>query len=376
MLLCPQMQLLSGDHWPHQQERRPLRSDACATELAETRGTRASGQGPGLGLRPGFRVLAPRDDRHGRRGRPRWSAAASRPPPSSAAKTAQAAGPPPTTALRSAPRRAPAPMRPCPLRRRCPGADFESRTSPPCPRSAGAGGPLARRIGVRDRVGVGEPPGRVRRPRGHPGVPAPSGSPASSSPATTRSASCASPSYSTSAADGTPSAQPLLRLQQHVERQRVQRLADPVRLLLQHLQSHRHDGNNDTHDGWDETYPNPSRDFSAPTISSAQLGYEHVRRTTARGTGIYEDADTPSRLNGLATSGFDRAARPGPRTNGQDAFESPYRGRLVNDGGPSGGVWKSGSYIAIVAKSNFTGGNHETCWRSSSTSSWEGWIPV
>jgi Glycosyl hydrolase family 12 len=110
--------------------------------------------------------------------------------------------------------------------------------------------------------------------------------------------------------------------------------------------------NNDSGDGAVKTYPNSHRDFdNNPAIDSFQSITSTFAETSPH-TGIYEDA-YDIWLNGIASSGSTEVMIwtenyhqvPGGSVVGSATFD-----------GRSYTVWKSGSYIAFVAGTNFTSG--------------------
>jgi Glycosyl hydrolase family 12 len=110
--------------------------------------------------------------------------------------------------------------------------------------------------------------------------------------------------------------------------------------------------NNDSGDGAVKTYPNSHRDFdNNPAIDSFQSITSTFAETSPH-TGIYEDA-YDIWLNGIASSGSTEVMIwtenyhqvPGGSVVGSATFD-----------GRSYTVWKSGSYIAFVANTNFTSG--------------------
>lgn len=110
--------------------------------------------------------------------------------------------------------------------------------------------------------------------------------------------------------------------------------------------------NNNSGDGAVKTYPNAHMDFdSSPQINS----FHSITSTfseTGSGSGIYEDA-YDIWLNGIATSGStevmiwneNHGQVPGGSVMGTVTFD----GRNYT-------VWRSGSYIAFVANTNFSSG--------------------
>jgi Glycosyl hydrolase family 12 len=111
------------------------------------------------------------------------------------------------------------------------------------------------------------------------------------------------------------------------------------------------DMNNNNGDGHVKTYPNSQRDFNNTAISSLN-SVTSTFAETSPGNGIYEDA-YDIWLNGLATSGSTEVMI-WTQNNGQRPSGSVVGSVTV--GGHSFTVWKSGSYIAFVANSNFTSG--------------------
>jgi hypothetical protein len=112
------------------------------------------------------------------------------------------------------------------------------------------------------------------------------------------------------------------------------------------------DMNNNSGDGAVKTYPNAHMDFSAsPKISS----FHSITSTFAEKSphvGIYEDA-YDIWINGIASSGSTEVMV------WNDNFHQVPGGSLqgsVTFGGRSYAVYRSGSYIAFEAKTNFTAG--------------------
>lgn len=110
--------------------------------------------------------------------------------------------------------------------------------------------------------------------------------------------------------------------------------------------------NNDSGDGAVKTYPNVQMNFNEPKISS----FHSITSTfaeTGPGTGIYEDA-YDIWINGVASSGstelmiWTANVRQVPSGSVQ---------ATVTFGGRTYKVWKSGSYIAFVAATNFSAGS-------------------
>jgi len=109
--------------------------------------------------------------------------------------------------------------------------------------------------------------------------------------------------------------------------------------------------NNGNGDGAVKTYPNVHEDFNEPRISS----FHTISSTFAEQSphvGIYEDA-YDIWINGVATSGSTEVMvwtdNHGQTPSGSNVASATFGGRSYK-------VWKSGSYIAFVADSNFTSG--------------------
>ncbi len=129
--------------------------------------------------------------------------------------------------------------------------------------------------------------------------------------------------------------------------------------------------NNDTGDGAVKTYPNSHRDFdNNPAIDSFRSITSTFAETSPH-AGIYEDA-YDIWLNGIAGSGSTEVMIwtenyhqvPGGSVAGSATFD----GRAYT-------VWKSGSYIAFVANTNFTSGTVNLL----EIFNWiiaQGWIPA
>jgi hypothetical protein len=110
------------------------------------------------------------------------------------------------------------------------------------------------------------------------------------------------------------------------------------------------DMNNESGNGAVKTYPNSQRDFSSEISSLSSVTSTFAE--TSPGTGIYEDA-YDIWLNGLATSGSTEVMI-WTQNNGQTP-SGTVQGTVTVDG-RTYTVWKSGSYIAFVANTNFTAG--------------------
>jgi hypothetical protein len=110
--------------------------------------------------------------------------------------------------------------------------------------------------------------------------------------------------------------------------------------------------NNDSGDGAVKTYPNSHRDFdNNPAIDSFQSITSTFAETSPH-TGIYEDA-YDIWLNGIASSGSTEVMIW--TENYHQVPSGSVMGSATFDG-RSYTVWKSGSYIAFVANTNFTSG--------------------
>ena len=178
---------------------------------------------------------------------------------------------------------------------------------------------------------------------------APSAGSASTGPVTGGSASCANPSFTTSATDGMWNQSPYF-----VSNNMWNSSGYSVTQTL-HACSYSDwyvtaTMNNDSGDGAVKTYPNSQRDFDAQISSLSAVTSTFAE--TSPSNGIYEDA-YDIWLNGLATSGSTELMI-WTQNNGQTPSGS-VQGTVTLDG-RSWTVWKSGSYIAFVANSNFTAG--------------------
>jgi len=111
------------------------------------------------------------------------------------------------------------------------------------------------------------------------------------------------------------------------------------------------DMNNSSGDGAVKTYPNVHEDFSEPAISSFHSISSTFAETSPH-TGIYEDA-YDIWINGVASSGSSEVM-----IWTENYHQVPAGSVLatVTFGGRTYQVWKNGSYIALVATSNFTSG--------------------
>jgi Glycosyl hydrolase family 12 len=128
--------------------------------------------------------------------------------------------------------------------------------------------------------------------------------------------------------------------------------------------------NNDSGDGAVKTYPNVQENFNEPRISS----FHSITSTFAESSphvGIYEDA-YDIWINGVAGSGSTEVMV------WTENFHQVPSGSVVASasfGGRGYKVWKSGSYIAVVADSNFTSGSVDLL----EIFDWiiaKGWIPA
>ena len=231
-------------------------------------------------------------------------------------------------------------------------------------------------------------PSSARKPRSRPtpsasasasgrpsssGNPAPSGggmssgAPATSAPVSTGSASCTHPSFSTSATDGMWNQSPYFvsNNEWNASGYSVSQTLDACSYANWYVTATM---NNDNGDGAVKTYPNSQRDFSSEISSLSSVNSTFAE--TSPGKGIYEDA-YDIWINGLATSGSTEVMI-WTQNNGQTPSGSVQG--TVSFGGHSYTVWKSGSYIAFVATSNFTSGSMNLLqffqWIIS-----KGWIP-
>lgn len=110
--------------------------------------------------------------------------------------------------------------------------------------------------------------------------------------------------------------------------------------------------NNDNGDGAVKTYPNVQENFNEKPISSFRSIASTFAETSPH-VGIYEDA-YDMWLNGVASSGSTEVMI---WTENFHQVPSGSVMATVAFGGRSYHVWKSGSYIAFVADSNFTSGS-------------------
>ncbi len=111
------------------------------------------------------------------------------------------------------------------------------------------------------------------------------------------------------------------------------------------------DMNNSRGDGAVKTYPNVHEDFNEPAISSFHSMSSTFAETSPH-TGIYEDA-YDIWINGVASSGSTEVMI------WTENFHQVPGGSVlatVTFGGRTYRAWKNGSYIALVATSNFTSG--------------------
>lgn len=177
-----------------------------------------------------------------------------------------------------------------------------------------------------------------------------SGAPASTAPVSTGSASCTHPSFSTSATDGMWNQSPYFVSNNmwNASGYSVSQTLDACSYSNWYVTATMNNGNGD---GAVKTYPNSQRDFSSEINSLSSVTSTFAE--TSPGTGIYEDA-YDIWINGLATSGSTEVMI-WTQNNGQTPSGSSQG--TVTFGGRSYTVWKSGSYIAFVANSNFTSGS-------------------
>ena len=174
-----------------------------------------------------------------------------------------------------------------------------------------------------------------------------SGSPTPTAPVGAGSASCTKPSFSTSAADGMWNQSPYF-----VSNDMWNASGYSVTQTLYACSSANWyvtaTMNNDSGDGAVKTYPNSQRDFNQQISSLTSVTSTFAQ--TSPDTGIWEDA-YDIWINGLATSGSTEIMI-WTQNHGQTPSGS-VQGTVTVDG-RSYTVWKSGSYIAFVANTNFT----------------------
>ena len=180
-------------------------------------------------------------------------------------------------------------------------------------------------------------------------MPSPS-SPASTAPVTTGSANCTHPSFSSSAQYGMWNLSPyyVYNNMWGISGYSVSQTIYACSYSNWYVTA---DMNNDNGDGHVKTYPNSQKDFNNTAISSLNSVTSTFAQTSP-GTGIYEDA-YDIWLNGLATSGSTEVMI-WTQNHGQTPSGS-VQGTVTVDG-RTFTVWKSGSYIAFVANSNFSSG--------------------
>jgi hypothetical protein len=110
--------------------------------------------------------------------------------------------------------------------------------------------------------------------------------------------------------------------------------------------------NNNSGDGAVKTYPDVHMDFNEPKISS----FHSISSTfaeTGPGTGIYQDA-YDIWLNGVASPGCTELMI---WTDNVHRYPAGSLQATVTFGGRTYQVWKSGSWIAFVADTNFSAGS-------------------
>jgi hypothetical protein len=113
------------------------------------------------------------------------------------------------------------------------------------------------------------------------------------------------------------------------------------------------DMNNDSGDGAVKTYPNAHMDFSSEPAISSFHSIDSTFAENSPDTGIYEDA-YDIWINGVASSGSTEIMI-WTQNHGQSPSGS-VAGSVTLDG-HAYTVWRSGSYIAFVANTNFSSGS-------------------
>jgi Glycosyl hydrolase family 12 len=175
------------------------------------------------------------------------------------------------------------------------------------------------------------------------------GDSASTGPMTTGSASCPNPSFSTSAPLGMWNLSPywvandMWNASGYSVTQTIHACSYSNWYVTATM-------NNDSGNGAVKTYPNAQRDFNSAISSLSSVTSTFAE--TSPGTGIWEDT-YDIWINGLATSGSTEimiwTQNHGQTPSGSDQGTVTLDGRSYT-------VWKSGSYIAFVANTNFTAG--------------------
>jgi hypothetical protein len=179
--------------------------------------------------------------------------------------------------------------------------------------------------------------------------PAASRTPASTDTATAASASCTNPSYTTSATEGTWDLSPywvandMWNASGYDVTQTVYACSYSDWYVTATM-------NNDSGNHAVKTYPNAHRDFDSEISSLHSVTSTFAE--TSPDTGIYEDA-YDIWLNGLATSGSTEIMIWN-QIDGQTPSGTVQA--TVTLSGRTWTVWKSGSYIAFVANTEFTSG--------------------
>jgi hypothetical protein len=194
---------------------------------------------------------------------------------------------------------------------------------------------------------------------GHPTAsdgPAPSGSStsspgdsASTGPMTAGSASCPNPSFSTSAPFGMWNLSPywVANDMWNASGYSVTQTIDACSYSNWYVTATM---NNDSGNGAVKTYPNAQRDFNNAISSLSSVTSTFAE--TSPDSGIWEDT-YDIWINGLATSGSTEIMI---WTQNHDQTPSGSVQGTVTLDGRAYTVWKSGSYIAFVANTNFTAG--------------------
>jgi hypothetical protein len=174
--------------------------------------------------------------------------------------------------------------------------------------------------------------------------------PATSAPPPPKSSSCSDPSFSTSQATGGES-NGNYYLYNNMWNASGYSVKQTMYVCSYHDWYVVANMNNDNGDGAVKTYPDVQSNFNEPKISS----FHSISSTFAESSphvGIYEDA-YDIWLNGVASSGSTEVMI---WTENFHQVPSGSVMATVSFGGRTYKVWKSGSYIAFVAESNFTSG--------------------
>jgi hypothetical protein len=192
--------------------------------------------------------------------------------------------------------------------------------------------------------------------------------PTTSAPPAPKSASCTNPSFSTSQATGGES-NGNYYLYNNMWNASGYSVTQTMYVCSYHDWYVVANMNNDKGDGAVKTYPDVQANFNEPKISS----FHSISSTFGESSphvGIYEDA-YDIWLNGVASSGSTEVMI---WTENFHQVPSGSVVATVSFGGRSYKVWKSGSYIAFVADSNFTSGTLDLLQFFNLIIS-KGWIP-